>query len=51
MAKKAKHKIQLVEGIDPGLFGQKYSSRDYRYEESWVRISLTVLSQLLLLRI
>lgn len=35
MAKKARHKIQLVEGIDPGLFGQKYSSRDYRYEESW----------------
>lgn len=35
MAKKVKQKIQLVEGVDPGLFGQKYSSRDYRYEESW----------------
>ena len=30
MAKKVKQKIQLVEGVDPGLFGQKYSSRDYR---------------------
>lgn len=35
MAKKVKQKIQLVEGVDPGLFGQKYSSKDYRYEESW----------------
>lgn len=35
MAKKIKQTIQLIEGIDPGLFGQKYSSRDYRYEESW----------------
>ena len=35
MAKKTKQKIQLIEGVDPGLFGQKYSSRDYRYEESW----------------
>lgn len=34
MAKK-KQTVQLVEGIDPGLFGQKYSSRDYRYEDSW----------------
>lgn len=25
MAKKVKQKIQLVEGVDPGLFGQKYS--------------------------
>ena len=32
---KKKEKIQLVDGIDPGLFGQKYSSRDYRYEDSW----------------
>lgn len=32
----AKKKIVcLTEGIAPGLFGQKYSSRDYRYEESW----------------
>lgn len=35
MVKKAKQTIQLVEGVDPGLFGQKYSSRDYRYEDSW----------------
>lgn len=35
MAKKEKEAICLVEGISPGLFGQKYSSRDYRYEESW----------------
>lgn len=35
MAKKIKLKVQLIEGVDPGLFGQKYSSRDYRYEESW----------------
>lgn len=27
--------VCLVEGVLPGLFGQKYSSRDYRYEESW----------------
>ena len=25
----------MIEGVDPGLFGQKHSSRDYRYEESW----------------
>lgn len=30
-----KETIQLIEGIDPGLFGQRHSSRDYRYEESW----------------
>ena len=35
MAKKTKQTIQFVEGVDPGLFGQKYSSRDYRYEDSW----------------
>lgn len=35
MAKKKKEIIYLVEGIAPGLFGQKYSSRDYRYEDSW----------------
>ncbi len=35
MAKKTRQTIQFVDGIDPGLFGQKYSSRDYRYEESW----------------
>lgn len=33
--KKNKEMICLVEGVSPGLFGQKYSSRDYRYEESW----------------
>lgn len=35
MTKKTRQTIQLIDGIDPGLFGQKYSSRDYRYEESW----------------
>ncbi len=35
MAKKAKQAVRLVEGVDPGLFGQKYSSRDYRLEEAW----------------
>ena len=30
-----KQTIQLIDGVDPGLFGQKYSSRDYRYEDSW----------------
>lgn len=35
MAKTKKQMIQLVEGVYPGLFGQKYSSRDYRYEETW----------------
>lgn len=35
MPKKSKQTIQLIEGVDPGLFGQKHSSRDYRYEESW----------------
>ena len=34
MAKKTKQTIQFIEGVDPGLFGQKYSSRDYRYEDS-----------------
>ena len=36
MAKNNKKRtIQLVKGTNPGLFGQKYSSRDYRYEEAW----------------
>lgn len=35
MAKKKKQTIQLIDGVDPGLFGQKYSSRDYRCEDSW----------------
>lgn len=35
MAKTNKQTIQLIDGVDPGLFGQKYSSRDYRYEDSW----------------
>lgn len=30
-----KVKVQIVEGVDPGLFGQKHSSRDYRYEDAW----------------
>jgi len=33
--KKQRQVIQLVNGVNPGLFGQKHSSRDYRYEESW----------------
>jgi len=33
--KKRKDSINLEEGITPGLFGQKYSSRDYRLEDSW----------------
>ena len=36
MAKKKNKEIIInSEGITPGLFGQKYSSRDYRYEDSW----------------
>ena len=35
MTKKTKQTVQFIKGVDPGLFGQKYSSRDYRYEESW----------------
>ena len=35
MAKKNRQTVQLIEGVDPSLFGQKHSSRDYRYEESW----------------
>lgn len=35
MAKKQKQHIELVKGVSPGLFGQKYSSRDYRCEDSW----------------
>ncbi len=27
--------VRLVEGVDPGLFGQRHSSRDYRYASSW----------------
>lgn len=37
MAKKKKEKemVCLIEGQHPGLFGQKHSNRDYRYEDSW----------------
>lgn len=35
MAKKKKEMVCSINGITPGLFGQKYSSRDYRYEEAW----------------
>ena len=36
MAKKKNKEIIIsAEGVSPGLFGQKYSSRDYRYEDSW----------------
>ncbi len=30
-----KRAVQIIDGVTPGLFGQKHSSRDYRYEESW----------------
>ena len=33
--KSKKETISFEEGTTPGLFGQKYSSRDYRYEDSW----------------
>lgn len=33
--RKRKEIIYFEEGITPGLFGQKYSSRDYRLEDSW----------------
>lgn len=35
MAKKKKEAVCLIEGQYPGLFGQKHSNRDYRYEDSW----------------
>ena len=35
MEKKKKQAIQFMDGVNPGLFGQKHSSRDYRYEDSW----------------
>lgn len=35
MAAKKKKMICFVEGVVPGLFGQKHSSRDYRYEDAW----------------
>lgn len=35
MAKRKKEMICLIEGQYPGLFGQKHSNRDYRFEESW----------------
>lgn len=35
MAKKEKEVIYFVDGVAPGLFGQKYSSRDYRFEDAW----------------
>ena len=35
MGKRTKQTVQFIEGVDPGLFGQKYSSRDYRHEDSW----------------
>lgn len=33
--KSTKEIVSFIEGTPPGLFGQKYSSRDYRYEDSW----------------
>ena len=35
MAKRVKQAVQFMEGVAPGLFGQKFSSRDYRYEDAW----------------
>lgn len=35
MAKKDKEVVYFIEGVAPGLFGQKFSSRDYRFEEAW----------------
>lgn len=35
MAKKKKEVVYFVDGVAPGLFGQKYSSRDYRFEDAW----------------
>ena len=34
MAKKVKQKVQLVEGIDPGLFGQKYLINSQKLQDS-----------------
>lgn len=33
--KKSKTICLTADGTQPGLFGQKYSSRDYRYQDSW----------------
>lgn len=35
MAKKDNEVVYFIEGVAPGLFGQKFSSRDYRFEEAW----------------
>lgn len=35
MSAKKKEIVYFVEGVAPGLFGQKYSSRDYRCEDAW----------------
>ena len=35
MVRKDKKTIYFIEGEAPGLFGQKYSSRDYRYQDAW----------------
>lgn len=35
MPTKKKEAVLLKEGVAPGLFGQKHSSRDYQYEYSW----------------
>ena len=35
MAKKVKEIVYLKAGVEPGLFGQKHSSRDYRFEDAW----------------
>lgn len=35
MAKKVKQIVFFKAGVEPGLFGQKYSSRDYRFEDAW----------------
>lgn len=35
MTKKDNNIVYFIDGVAPGLFGQKYSSRDYRFEDAW----------------
>lgn len=51
MAKKARHKIQLVEGLIPACSDRSIQAGITDMRNLGVRISLTVLSLLLLLRI
>ena len=34
MVKNDKDVVYFLEGVGPGLFGQKFSSGDYRFEEA-----------------